>query len=328
MSRKRSAFTLIELLVVIAIIAVLIALLLPAVQKVRDAAAKTQCSNNLRQIGVALHNYESNYQVFPPAYIAVLTPPPVAHSWAIYLLPYLEQDNLYKNYDLKAPIGSATNAVVIQTHLKVFQCPATPQQNRIYTDGPIPGNAFIPTWGSTPLRWTASAADYTVTTGVRENTLNACFASLPDGAGSFRDGVLAAETPQTVNDRIKGVRILEITDGTSSTMMIAELAGRPQLWRAGRRGTPDQQFSGAGWGDALNGENWFTGSLFDGTGPRGTCVVNCTNERGRGLYSFHSGGANVLLADSSVRMLSSGISHCTFAFLVTKRKGDIVPSDF
>src|SRR5262245_63661765 len=113
MYRKRSAFTLIELLVVIAIIAVLIALLVPAVQKVRDAANRATCANNLRQIGVAFHNYESNHRAFPPAYIAVLSTP-VAYPWGIFLLPYLEQDNLYKSFDLKGSVNSASNQAVIQ----------------------------------------------------------------------------------------------------------------------------------------------------------------------------------------------------------------------
>src|SRR5258708_18347309 len=99
MLRKRTGFTLIELLVVIAIVAVLIGLLLPAVQKVRDAAARMQCQNNLKQIGLAFHNYENANGLFPPAYSVILTFPS-STAWGTYLLPYLEQDNLYKRYDV------------------------------------------------------------------------------------------------------------------------------------------------------------------------------------------------------------------------------------
>jgi prepilin-type N-terminal cleavage/methylation domain-containing protein/prepilin-type processing-associated H-X9-DG protein len=323
MLRKRPGFTLIELLVVIAIIAVLIGLLLPAVQKVREAAFRMQCQNNLKQIGLAFHNYENANGLFPPAYNVIL-PFPSSTAWGTYLLPYLEQDNLYKRYDVTARIDNAQNQSVISTPLKVFQCPSAPQQNRTYMDGPVPGSAFVPTWGSAPISWTAAAGDYTVTTGVREDTLNACFT--PPGGGD-RDGTLEAVALNAPGDPRGGTRVLAISDGTSNTLLIGELAGRPMAYRAGRQVAPFSPFQGAGWGDALSGENWFIGSLLDGTEPPhgGPCVVNCTNSRGRGLYGFHSGGANVLLADGSVRLLSSSLNQCTFAFLVTKKKGDIVP---
>jgi prepilin-type N-terminal cleavage/methylation domain-containing protein/prepilin-type processing-associated H-X9-DG protein len=325
-SRARIGFTLIELLVVIAIIAVLIGLLLPAVQKVRDAAIRMQCQNNLKQIGVAFHSYESAYRAFPPAYSIVLSTP-MATSWGVYLLPYLEQDNLYRNYSLTGAIGSAQNTTVVSTHLKMFQCPAAPTQNRLYTDGPVPGKALVGSWPSSNISWTASASDYTVTTGIRVATLNACV-----GGGGDRDGVLEAIAPVLPTDPITGTRISQITDGTSNTFLIGELAGRPDLWQAGTKvasyPSAATAFSGAGWGDALNGENWFVGSLQDGSVPStgGTCVVNCTNTRGAGLYAFHTNAANVLFADGSVRSLSNGMNHCTFSFLVTKKKGEIIPA--
>src|SRR5262245_58933428 len=150
---RKHGFTLIELLVVIAIIAILIALLLPAVQKVRDAAARMTCQNNLKQMGLAFHNYHDALGFFPPAYTVVAQTTPMATSWATYLLPYLEQDNLYKGYDVNARLDSAQNQGVARTPLKIFQCPSAPA-NRTYTDGPVAGGAFVSTWGTGTITWT------------------------------------------------------------------------------------------------------------------------------------------------------------------------------
>src|SRR5688572_4003605 len=117
-SLSRPAFTLIELLVVIAIIGVLVALLLPAVQKVREAANRVQCQNNLKQFGLAVHNYHAAYDVLPPARIAYQYCP-----WTVLLLPYLEQDNLYRQFDLKAT-SAVQPVAAMQTSVPVYTCPA------------------------------------------------------------------------------------------------------------------------------------------------------------------------------------------------------------
>src|SRR4051812_305453 len=173
--RARPGFTLIELLVVIAIIAVLIGLLLPAVQKVREAAARASCQNNMSQLGKALYNFESANGAFPPAY--TFTPPTnpsdpktiVSYSWGAAILGQLEQGALASQYKLdtvfcdRAPtMGNGTNEALIQTHLKVFQCPASPEPNRLY-DFTIPKAA---TGLPFDLPFKASAADYGVISGV------------------------------------------------------------------------------------------------------------------------------------------------------------------
>ena len=123
--RKLRGFTLIELLVVIAIIAILVALLLPAVQQAREAARRTQCKNNLKQLGLALHNYESTYGMFPPSRIT-LSNPTFQISWNTMILPYIEQDNAYRQYNTNLSWFNAVNDPVTTIQLPAFVCPSTP----------------------------------------------------------------------------------------------------------------------------------------------------------------------------------------------------------
>ena len=121
--RNRFAFTLIELLVVIAIIAILIALLLPAVQQAREAARRTQCKNNLHQLGLALHNYHDEYQCFPPAYTVDPDGKPL-HSWRTLILPYLEHGPLYATIDLSKPWDDPANKAAYATNIQAYRCPS------------------------------------------------------------------------------------------------------------------------------------------------------------------------------------------------------------
>src|SRR5262245_19775385 len=130
MSRIRQAFTLVELLVVIAIIGVLIGLLLPAVQKVRESAARIQCANNLKQLALAFHHYENGHQHFPFAYPDPATPPE-AHGWAVVVLSYLEQANLVRDYDFNVEWWKPPNRALVAQQLKIMQCPSTPTPNRL-----------------------------------------------------------------------------------------------------------------------------------------------------------------------------------------------------
>ncbi len=297
MSRTKG-FTLIELLVVIAIIGVLIALLLPAVQKVREAANRMACASNLKQIGLAFHNYENVYGAFPCAYDAIHNPPR-GHAWGTYLLPYLEQENLYKKYDFEQLIAAPGNLAVIQTPLKIMQCPSSPNPNRTYT------------YNYMGLDISAAAGDYGVVSGILGNY----WTNYVNTPTASRDGILRNN---------EYTRIAQITDGTSNTILLGEIAGRDELWQAGRLISGMSAGYGGGWGDFLNGECWINGSLFDGTGSTGPCIVNCTNRRCAGYYSFHPGGVNVLMADGSGRFIHDNINNKTLCYLVTKAGGEVI----
>src|SRR5215831_8936148 len=138
--RRRHGFTLIELLVVIAIIAVLIGLLLPAVQKVREAANLATCKNNLKQIGLAMHHYHDAQGTFPVGYYDPTPWPQLDHGpgwgWGAFLLPFLEQDNLYQQINFKLDVGDTANAAILTVPLKIYICPSTPDtSNFTITDG-------------------------------------------------------------------------------------------------------------------------------------------------------------------------------------------------
>ncbi len=323
MKTSRRGFTLIELLVVIAIIAVLIALLLPAVQQAREAARRTQCKNNLKQIGLAMHNYHDTYNYFPMGWMFDQRPSiPNAHGWGVMVLPFLEQGNLTNIYNYNhvfaAPEGllaglypTSQNRTVVTTKLPVFICPSSPNGGEIYTD-----SISYP-----PLSWKASASDYSAVSGItgalHDPYVMPVTGRFPETSGMLRDMTVA---PAGSGGKIR--RMADVTDGTSNTLLIAEVAGRPTIYRKGK---PVAGFAtGSGWGDVLNGENWFRGSLYDGTGTEGPCVINCTNDRGRGAYSFHTGGIQILLTDGSVRFVSENIPTPTFCKLIVPNDGFVL----
>jgi prepilin-type N-terminal cleavage/methylation domain-containing protein/prepilin-type processing-associated H-X9-DG protein len=312
---RRRGFTLIELLVVIAILAVLIGLLLPAVQKVREAASRMKCANNLKQLGLAMHNYHDTQGTFPPAYVNKggswrNSGFPFTHGYAPFLLPHIERQPLYNLYRFDLPQYAPENLPVIVTQLRIFQCPSAPDQDRYSTRGPF---AYFGT--------KAACGDYTIALGV-----DPVLAQLKwvDAVSDYRGALTNTTTPaMDLSPNPTGTRLTQIIngDGTSTTLLLTEVAGRPRLWQAGKAG-PDPQALGGGPWDHFMGEIILHGSTFDGTATPGQCALNCTNNAE--VYAFHTGGANAVFADGHVQFLKVGLDIRILARLITRAGGEVV----
>ena len=299
---RRGAFTLVELLVVIAIIGVLLALMLPAVQQVREAANRMACSNKLKQIGLALHQHHDTYGVFPPGRVdAPFTVPQGqiiqgGHGFFPFLLPYLEQEALARKYRWDRRSQGPENQPAATTQLKVLQCPsADPDRWATAVEDPV----------NYSYGGKGACGDYG---GVRSIDTRLVDMGLVDRAANYR-GVLTDNYL---------TRLADITDGASQTILVTECAGRPELWRAGRS-VAEIYAPGGAWvsGTLTIGQ----GSTADGATKPGPCAINCTNDRE--VYSFHPAGANAIFADGSLHFLNNDIDIRIFARLVTRAGGEV-----
>jgi len=281
----RRAFTLVELLVVIAIIGILIALLLPAVQAAREAARRTQCINHLKQIGLAILNYESTHRVFPPSH----TFPPSGQVWPkrhfllTFVLPFVELQSVHDKYCWDVHWSDALNKVATEVDLSVFLCPSAPRSRKWATD--YAACDYLDSSASKPLIAGGQIADRGNWWGMLQS--------------SSRGPTCAAS----------------VLDGLSNTFLLFEDGGRPQEWVAGRK-TASSGVTGSRWAD--NDAEFYIDIICNGAS-----MIDCTNDNE--IYSFHPGGCNFAYGDGSVHFHPESIRAETFVSLFTCAAGDIAP---
>jgi prepilin-type N-terminal cleavage/methylation domain-containing protein len=311
---QRRGFTIIELLTGITIISILIALLLPAVQQAREAALRIACSNNLKNLALAAHNYHDRHNTFPPGAVGPLTaafPQYLGlkqHGLGTYLLPDLEQQPLASRYRWDVSWNESPNQAVVNTQLPIWTCPSA-RGDRIQ-DGALPTVTPPPL---DPFNGTAACGDYAGMSFVDKGLVDRGVITLT-GRLNERGHFAGAFDVNCVR------RLRDITDGSSHTILIAECAGRPQLY-CGRNEVPNTWVSGGPW--ASRNLLWCRGATTDGSAPFGSCAINCTNHRE--VYSFHPGGAYAAYADGTVHFLSASIDISDFAALITLAGSEVVP---
>ena len=295
----RRGFTLVELLVVIAIIAMLVSLLIPAVNAAREAARRTQCSNNLRQLALGVVNYESAKSHLPPSY----TRPnrsafsfDTRHSFITFVLPYMEEqalaDRITFEYDwseARKPTPETSNIQIATTDLALAYCPTS------------------------PARTMTGANDYTVCGNIADSARNVLLQR--DLIEPRKDWFSMLHPIFLVNgsERYSKITLQKITDGLSKSYMIFEGAGRPRHY-IGREPQSRNNLTGARWADDA-AEFWVHDLC------NGTSMMNCNNNNE--IYSFHTDGCNYAMGDASVRFVTTDISPELFVSQFTRAAEDL-----
>jgi prepilin-type N-terminal cleavage/methylation domain-containing protein len=309
--RLRLAFTLIELLVVIAIIAVLIGLLLPAVQKVREAAARISCANNLKQIGVAIHNYHGDFNAIPPARTNTDGGP----TWAFHLLPYLEQENLFKQWDLHTsyyllPAGVRT------TQVRLFYCPArrAPGQVSVNTVNPG-GDDNYENHYPDDLPHPGALGDYACSVGdYYDGSGNAIYnTESANGALVLAAHTYAASPPWYMSKWTSHTTFASVSDGLSNTLFVGEK--HVPLGMYGRRDGGDSCIYNDDHPDVNERV----------AGPGNPLALSPTTPFNVQFGSSHPGVCQFVLGDGSVRALAVSINVQTLRLLAVRNDGQPIP---
>jgi len=313
----RAGFTIIELLVVIAIIAILAALLVPAVQQARESARRTQCVNNLKQLGIAVHTFHDQKRHLPSSVRPVSTGT-VRFGVFTQLLPFIDQKVLWDQYDSSVNWSHATNLPITSTRLPTLECPSAPKH------GKIDGIPDVTPWSGNAV----STTDYAAVIGV-DPRLATVVSTVVPGTGILEKNV----SPQP--------SFSAVTDGLSNTILMVESAGRPYLYRRGpvlvNADQTVNRVNGGGWSRPAS-DILFAGANQAGTVIPGNVAINSTNgdDVGGRVYpdpvygvegtsqpfGFHLTGINVLFGDGSVKLIDEKIDITLFSALITRDKAE------